>query len=183
MALKENHKYNYTCIFYGDDIEIADRIEPVFTYMSIRDDSTAEEIKYEPSMEVVKSDSNIVDVWSPDEEYLVLLRGNFKGFYIIKASEVAEFIRNRSHVDSIRVYEANTETALMHFFGKWDGNRSFIFDAGLSGDNWSFRYDITEQKLTVLGERSDFFSGENIKGKIEPVAKTQSYKRLQRTRR
>jgi hypothetical protein len=89
--------------------------------MSIRDDSTREEFKYEPASEVPKSDSNIVDVWSPDEEYLVLLRGNFKGFYIIKA-------------------------------------------------------------IDVPGERIHFFGGENIKGKIEPVADTQSDKRLQRTR-
>lgn len=30
LALKQNHKYKYTCIFYGDDIQIGDHVEPVF---------------------------------------------------------------------------------------------------------------------------------------------------------
>jgi hypothetical protein len=56
---------------------------------------------------------------------------------------------------------------LWHQFEKWDTDQSFIFNAGLSGDQTSVRYEIAPERLTVLDPNVRFFEGENKRGKIK----------------
>lgn len=103
--------------------------------------------------------------WSPDEEYFVSLLGRTQGFCIVKSSEILESIKTKKCFDFVRVQSTNG-TRLWHDFEKWDANDTFIFKAGLSGDNFQFKYDILKQALTNLEPRHVSIEAENGKGKI-----------------
>ena len=127
---------------------------------------TGEDYVYEPAdRELLNDKANIRKLWSPDAEFLLLLRGNFDGICIIKASEAEKEIKNHSCFDFIRVYEKSTGTALMHTYGVWNGSDEFKFSAGLSGDLWQFSYNLKTQSLTS-DPRGKNFEGENQNGRV-----------------
>jgi len=104
-------------------------------------------------------------VWSPENEHLILQRGNFEGICIIQASRLQNEIKTHPYEDFIRVYEKSTGTALVHSSGKWKSNDEFGFSVGLSGDSWDFSYNIKTKTLTVSGSATNF-EGENSLGKV-----------------
>lgn len=160
LAKQENARYKLTAIFYGTSWK--DGSGP-FDHIAIRNDSTGEEFVYEPTEPFNKN--NIWNVWSPDGEFLMLMRGDVKGICIIKANEAEREIKSHSCSDFIMVYPKSTPTGLMHSYGIWRGNDEFLFSAGLSGDSWDFTYNIRTRELKVKGSERNF-EGENRYGKV-----------------
>jgi hypothetical protein len=169
LAKQENPKYRLTAIFYGESL--GDATGPTFNHIAIRNDMTGEESVYEPTdRELLNDKNNIRALWSPDGEFLLLLRGNVDGICIIKSTEAEKEIKNHNCFDFIRVHEKSTGTALMHSYGVWDGNDEFKFSAGLSGDLWQFSYNIKSQSLTG-DPLARNFEGENRNGRVSLVNK------------
>jgi hypothetical protein len=161
LAKQENAKYKLTAIFYGEQIS-AD-VKPVIKNVSLRNDADGKEVIYVP--EEPFNRNNTWNVWSPDGEFLLLMRGDFKGICIIQSTEAEREITNHSCSDFIRVYEKSTGTALMHTFGVWLNANEFQFAAGLSGNSWNFTYNVKTRVLKGTSSTTNF-EGENRYGKV-----------------
>jgi hypothetical protein len=165
----ENHKYNLEAVFSGYDLEVGERTVKVIDSLTIRSRVTGQEVKYERADGPSTSDAHayFTDVWSPDEELLVLPLNRFYGFCIIRASEALDSIQRQKCADFVRVRnETPPKEAFGHDFEKWDGNESFVFKAGLYGDDTRLRYEISSGRLTALDSNLRDIEGENGKGKI-----------------
>jgi hypothetical protein len=170
LSVRENRKYKVRCIFYGEEMEVgANQKAKVIRYVVVRNEG-GDEARYAPLDAAAASDSNIyfTDVWSPDEEYLVLPRGRSEGFCIVKARGAFESVKAGRCDDFIRVRETNG-TALWHEFAGWDGE-SLTFKAGLSGDSFTFAYDLPRRSLTTTERPVPSVEGENGGGKLSVVA-------------
>ena len=161
LEQQENSKYKLTAIFYGEGSSAKDA---VIKHISIRNDASGGELVYKPLEAFDRN--NTWKVWSPDSEFLLLMRGDFQGLCLIKASEAEQEIKSGSCSDFIRVYEKNTGTALVHTSGIWTSNDEFRFGAGLSGDMWNFSYNIKTLELKVEGSNKNF-EGQNRYGKVD----------------
>lgn len=171
LAVKENKKYRLRCVFYGEEMEVgANRKAKVVRYVAVKNER-GEETRYTPSDAAAAGDPDIyfTDVWSPDEEYFVLPRGRSQGFCIMKAPAAFESVKAGRCDDSIRVREKNG-TALWHEFNGWDGG-SLTFKAGLSGDLFTFRYDVPQRLLSTTERPPPSVEGENGGGTLSLVAK------------
>ena len=167
IKVAQNHKYKLEAIFSGTDVEVGDRKVPVIQQVTIRSSETGQQFQYIRPDGPSQSDANafFTDVWSPDNQLLLLPLERFRGFCIIRAAEALAAIQKQSCSDTVRV-RAETGTALWHQFEKWDTDQSFVFNAGLSGDQTRLKYEIETGRLTALEPNVKFLEGENSKGKI-----------------
>jgi hypothetical protein len=64
---------------------------------------SGDEACYAPADDAASGDSDIyfTDVWSPDEEHLVLPRGRSEGFCILKAAEQAMLDLRQAHLSVV----------------------------------------------------------------------------------
>jgi hypothetical protein len=168
IKVATNEKYKLEAVFSGTVVEVGDRKVPVIEQLTVRSSETGQQIQYTRSDGPSSSDAHayFTDVWSPDDELLVLPLDRFRGFCIVRAAEALAAIQKQSCLDTIRV-RAVTGTAMWHQFEKWDTNQSFIFNAGLSGDQTRLKYDISHEQLTALELNFSFLEGENSKGNIK----------------
>ena len=163
-----NEKYKLEAIFSGSDVEVGDRKMPVIQQVTIRSSETGQQVKYNRPDGPSESDAEayFTEVWSPDDELIVLPLERFRGFCIIRAAEALAAIQKQSCLDTVRV-RTETGTGLWHQFEKWDTNQSFVFNAGLSGDQTRLRYEVAPERLTALEPKIRFLEGENNRGKIK----------------
>lgn len=164
----ENRKYNLALLCHGEEIDTGtgEKIK-VIRYVTLRDNATGEELKYTPLDEAsLSSRAYATNAWSPDEEYLILPRGSFKGFCIINSGVALESVRKQQCSDFVTMQGANG-TGLWHDFERWSDGHTFLFTAGLSGDDFPFEYNVQEQKLTALPPAARSFIAKNSKGKLD----------------
>jgi len=130
IKVEPNHKYKLEAIFSGIDVEVGDRKVPSIQQVTIRSSETGQQFQYSRPDGPSQSDSNayFTDVWSPDDELLLLPLDRFRGFCIIRAAEALSAIQKQSCADTVRV-RAQTGSSLWHQFEKWDTGQSFIFNA------------------------------------------------------
>lgn len=174
IKVTPNQKYKLEAIFSGFDVDVGDRQVPVIQQLTIRSSETGQQVEYNRSDGPSTSDASayFTDVWSPDDELLVLPLNRFRGFCFVRAAEALAAVQKQSCFDTVLV-RADTGTALWHQFEKWDTGQSFIFSAGLSGDQIPVEYDLSKQRLTVLQPNVKFLEGENSKGKIKVNHRTE----------
>lgn len=167
IKITPNQKYKLEAIFSGTDVEVGDRKVAVIEQLTIRSSETGQQLQYQRRDGPSSSDAHayFTDVWSPDDEFLVLPLDRFKGFCIVRAAEALAAIQKQSCLDTVRV--SFESAALWHQFEKWDTNQSFIFNAGLSGDQTKLRYDVLSQQLTALDSNFRSLKGENSSGTIK----------------
>ena len=168
IKIEPNQKYKLEAVFSGTDVEVGDRTVPVIQQLTLRSTAASRAIKYSPVDGPSDSDAEayFIDVWSPDDEFIVLPLNRFHGFCIVRAAEAIDIIQKQSCSDTIRV-RGETGTGLWHTFEKWDGDESFIFKVGLSGNLIRLKYDISQGRLTALEPNFRFLEGQNGKGKVQ----------------
>ena len=171
IQVQPNHKYKLEAIFSGSDIEVGDRMVPVIEQLVMKNSQTGQEIKYSRPDGPSASDAHayFTDVWSPDQELVVLPLERFSGFCIVRAAEVIDMMHQQRCSDTVKV-RTETGTGLWHEFEKWDDDESFIFKAGLSGDLMRLKYDIAQGRLTALEAKFNFLRGQNSKGQLKITA-------------
>lgn len=180
---RNNKKYNLTATFhgvnfrYGENNEIS---EKTITYIVFRDNNSSEEVRYKPSTQnniedgvagIVTPNFYFTDIWSPDEEYLVLPIGKIEGFGIFKVKDGLGAIKENKYFDTIKV-KLNTSGWFWHDFGKWEDNSIFSFRAGLDGDMFAYKYNLEKKELYCYQEgceKQDI--GSNNKSKIKAIKK------------
>jgi hypothetical protein len=163
----ENHKYKLEAIFSGHDVvEVGERTERVIDSLTIRSQITGQEVKHDraegPEQSLTRA--YITDLWSPDEEFLVMPRSTLE-FCIIRAAEVLDRIPKRTCSDTVSVY-VRSGPSLWLDFEKWDGDEAFIFKAGVYGDDTRLKYEISSGRLTALDSNIFRIEGRNSKGTL-----------------
>lgn len=178
ISRKENRKYNLTAVFYGQNHnygENNDLTAKIIRYIIFRRNDSGEEVRYYPKEDETEQHATFyfTEIWSPDEEYLVLPIGRFDGFGIIKSNETMKAVKNNDFFDTIRVFNVyeydnkNNRLTLWHNFKGWNNSSSVIFDAGLSGNSDNYQYDFIKQILTTSPDKvRNTIKGENVKGEI-----------------
>jgi hypothetical protein len=167
LLVKENQKYKLRCSFYADSPSGA-ADENVVEYITLQDMITGRELKYAPAGadSLVLEHGYFTDVWSPNEDLLLLPRGRFDGFCIVKSSDALQSLETGKCLDYV-VVELKNGTGLWHEFGKWDGSDAFTFKVGLSGEKVGFKYEISARRLKVLNRANNTFQGRNSDGKVD----------------
>ena len=172
----ENHKYNLSAIFYGVNFNFEDEKKSstkIIKYIVFRDDQNGAEVRYSPidSTTEQASDFYFTNVWSPDDELLILPRGKFEGFALIEAKDALNSIKENKYLDIIKVSQSEGGF-YWHDFVKWEDNSIFGFRAGLDGDMFAFKYDGAKGELYCYSTKCEEFEvGYNKKGKIKAVKK------------
>lgn len=166
ITTRENRKYKLEAIFSGFNFEFGERTEKIIDTLTIRNMVTGQEVKHARYDDPAQSLTHayITDLWSPDEEYLVMPKTQL-AFCIIRAAEALEHIQKQTCSDTVSVY-VQSGPSLWLTFEKWDGDESFVFKAGVYGDETRLKYEISSGRLTALDSNILRIEGENSKGKL-----------------
>lgn len=194
VGTKANEKYKLTALFYrtkAANLPETDGKEKLFDTLVIRNDATNQRVK---PIEMVTNFSNQTqDVWSPDNEFL-LLPGNIcgqNGFCIYKTSEIVQMFeknldfQHKQPSDFVSVTftefrppQTAKKKDCSYTFENWMGENSFIFKvrAFESKDGFGeFEYDISKLKifdnLIKPSITNGGFEAINKTGKLEFTAK------------
>lgn len=108
----------------------------------------------EDAADVESSAFYIPQAWSPDGRRCILPNGRFEGFILLQpgSERPGEMRRVCLHAPG-----TDTDTGLWHRFVRWDGPDAFIFCAGLSGDEITFRYDLSTETYTTVDPQKAYF--------------------------
>lgn len=162
----ENHKYKLEAIFSGHDVEVGARTEKVIDSLTIRNKVTGQEVTHAraegPAQSLTRA--YVTDLWSPDEEFLVVPVNRLE-FCVIRAAEALDHIQKRTCSDTLSVY-VQSGPSLWLDFERWDGDESFIFKAGVYDDDTRLKYEISSGRLMALDSNINKIEGMNSKGKL-----------------
>jgi hypothetical protein len=153
-AVKGNSKYGLSLLLYRR----SDSASP--SYVRIRNDKTGQEVTPRNVFWEEIFPANALDLWSPDEEYLVLSCGRPKSNFCVyqSAGLVKLFkddpIQDDMTLESLAIVSRKKDGDFHHLFVRWKGNASFIFKvthpkyAGKMNCNYEF--DIRRQRMRFL---------------------------------
>lgn len=181
---RNNRKYNLTATLYGINFRSGENDEKatkIITHIVFRDNKSGAEVKYRPVVgdnsgmsgmdSIVTPDFYFAEIWSPDEEYLVLPIGVFEGFGVFEAKDALKNIKENKYFDTIKVKSVSSGF-FGHDFEKWENDSTFSFRAGLDGDMFAFKYNLAKSELYCYQENCEKFDiGINNKGKIKAAKK------------
>lgn len=100
-------------------------------------------------------------VWSPDGRYAVILTSQWDGFKIFRA---ADWVHSSGHLwidwrkpwRDMGAYDRPLragDPSRIHRFIGWEGPAVFSFSGSCCGTEFSYRYDIAQDRLTRTGQR------------------------------
>lgn len=178
-AVKPNSKYRLSIISRLIENEAGKK----YYEYKIRDDRTKRELPinfYEYALCVPAEKT--VEVWSPNEEYLIL---NCGGFCVYRASETAKtfgksksFQAEKYHGKTVIVTDMGNSEYEQEFV-KWDENDSFTlratrvkYDGAARSEKFApeeYRYDIARRKLICLSDVCGFTKDKN--GRLKKIGK------------
>jgi hypothetical protein len=170
LSTKTNHKYALDVLFYGEEVSLDNGTRmKAAQYLAIRDQH-GKEVRFVPIDESSLSSSGgfFSEVWSPDEELLVLPLGRFEGFCMTPSSEAIRRISENRCQNSVRV-QLKSGVRLWHEFHGWRDATTFSFAAGLSGKLTEFAYTVPNRKLVTSEKTNDNFVGITGQGQIPVV--------------
>jgi hypothetical protein len=158
LATKVNRRYGLTLRLHGERLSLDGGRSTVVKYVTIRAEQNGRDVRFVPldSASLESSEGFFLDVWSPDEQLLVLPLGRFEGFCVIRANQAVDLVANQKCGDFVRV-ELDTGAQLWHEFERWDGPSTFTFRAGLSGDRTRFAYDVRQHHARAESPVSESF--------------------------
>ncbi len=182
LEKRENQKYGLTATFYGLTYRYGENDElqgKMIGYVIFRDNKTGQEARYKPTGRTNNDSTGpesigtpgfyVTEVFSPDEEYIVLPVHEFDGFAVFESKQALETIKVNRYFDTIKVGGSGGGW-FYHKFEKWNDDSTFSFRAGLYGDMFAFRYSIEKHELYCYREGCERLQiGVNGKGKIKPT--------------
>ena len=156
-----NAKYHLVCEFHGGrKATPRGTSQDSISSVIIRDEQTGEAVTYNPPIDLTGSDrpsySNH-DVWSPDNEWLVLSLGSYAGYQLIKAKDALVELRHPQPKEFLVLAGQKYKDGLYHEFLGWQSPATFSFD--VTGDfrtNSLYQFDLKRMKLIPL------FQGESV---------------------
>ena len=168
--MKQNSKYKLSVTFYEKKNE-----PPFYSYYSkLRNDKTGKEIflaEYGATTESLSE--GIQQVWSPDEEHLMVANGINGGYLIYRTSDILKNLNKTGKIklgkaidDVISVVSSKGNPEYEHQFIRWESDNSFIFQAAHfkykgnkreKSEPDTYKYDIAKRKLYRVGDNSGWF--------------------------
>ncbi|MBH0057389.1 hypothetical protein I6F65_10465 [Pseudoalteromonas sp. SWXJZ94C] len=106
--------------------------------------------------------------WSPDNEYLAVFAGDTQGFWFLPTIEITKSAFNERHILKIGLHQTTNQfnIGLFHQTGGWLNNEQYVFSAGLSGDNFVYKFNPKTKELKgfpfELNENSTVSSFEEV---------------------
>jgi len=167
VLTKANRKYALTRILYREKLDLSNgSADLLVNRVTIRDDRTGAEVPFSPENpeSLSMSSGYYTDVWSPDEEILVLPLGRFHGFRIFRATDAIRRLKEGASDDFIRV-QLRTGTRLWHAFKGWQGAHALVFTTGLSGTEDEYTY-VPFTRMLDGPDLPEGFIGLNAQGEI-----------------
>lgn len=192
IAHAENSKYGLSVSIYMDKLQDNFNIYDMTVSNERTGQSSLARYTYERPIFPAKA----AQVWSPDEEYLVLpCAGEPAGFCFYRAAQLVvanakndrgedceecfSFQPDNEPLDRIVIGGAQGAPESAHQFGRWASNTSFIFmaqrvpspdskRAGQGTASAEYKYDLADGTLFCLA--GNCAPGANKKGAVKPVA-------------
>lgn len=154
LSVESNKKYGLDCMLYGSQIvaydvnnQIAGKTR-IIRDILLYDRKSGDHIIYAPyETESLDHFSLYEDVWSPNEEYLVLPLGRTDGFHILHASQALKYLNERKK-GFVRIDLGHIP--VLHTFWKWAGDDAFLFSAGHAYTDYQYIYEIGTNTLSAL---------------------------------
>ncbi len=153
--VKTNSKYALSIVYYSD-------LKAESSYLIIRNDKT----KQETSLPYLLSGEDSREVWSPNEEYLVLPNSSSISMYrsasLVKIFNEKNFNPDAFYdklrsIDRISLETKKNGFDLRHSFARWENKNSVVFRSEIVSDESSgnielgeFRYYFSQAKLYHL---------------------------------
>lgn len=188
VGTTKNTKYGLSVLFYADKNEEPANFEgseKTFDQIVFRRDDNGEKskpLKIRGGFPIV-----FQDVWSPNEEYLLLPGGicGQNGFCVYKTAEIAGTLMPNSDfaandpADFVKLTftgsqpksERGKVKPCQHFFEKWISETTFAFKARAmesKDGRGDFEYDLSRQKIfSGLEKFGGVFEAVNKNGKLE----------------
>jgi hypothetical protein len=165
-----NDRYGLSVEFFGEWVgPDGDRMSQ-FTvdHVLLRDVRSKESVQYraaDPSG-LRNSLAYFRNVWSPDQEYLVLPAGRFDGFDIFNAHGALAGLKSRLVADSISVRYRGQSSSLWHGFAGWSGDHILQFEVEFESSKIPFSYDLSRKELSSTSAQIPIFDASNFKGEV-----------------
>lgn len=106
ISTSENKKYGIGARFYGVDLKVGGdggSATRIIRSIVLKETKSGSEVKYAPTVDSSQAaDFYFTNIWSPDEEYLVLPLGKFEGFALLKANDALNGVKTGAYLDTIR---------------------------------------------------------------------------------
>jgi hypothetical protein len=174
LAQRPNKKYDITALFYGTNTVYKDSsIKPLqnFQFIVFKENKSGNRVLYHiDERDTQAFGFYFIDIWSPDNEHVVLPRGKKDGFVILESKTLLKDLAAKTYTDSIRIWQGEARK-YWHNFGKWQDNQTISFsgEGEKKDEAFIFTYDFRTAQLTcawpdcVSGQ-----SGENKNGRVKP---------------
>jgi hypothetical protein len=170
---KLNQRYDMTAQFFGIRMALGNNEAPpvsVIQKVVFKGAGTGAAQPYVVTDDTAQAaDFYFTNIWSADEEYAALPVGKTKGFALYAAKTLMQDIKTRKYADVIRVKGANSGW-YWHDFGAWEAGNIIRFRAGLDGDMFAYKYDLSKKTLTCFREKcAELDVAENINGPVKMI--------------
>jgi len=146
-----NHKYPVDALFIGERLKLDTDQIAIIDDVVIRSRGSSIQFQFVPAdrISLIQGLLYFTNVWSPDQEFLLLPLGQSDGFAAFSAKALPQKLTPEHHYDTISL-SFKSGTKLAHRFVRWNGKTSFLFQAGLS-DLWTtFQYDFADHTLCTV---------------------------------
>lgn len=96
----------------------------------------------------MKSESSLVS-WSPGGDFLAVFAGDTQGFWFVPTIEITKSAFNERHILKIGLHQTTNRfnIGLFHQTGGWLNNEQYVFSAGISGDNFVYKFNTKTKEL------------------------------------
>jgi hypothetical protein len=133
--------------------------------VAVKDEKAGTVVRFTPIDEssLKESAGFFKDVWSPDDEKLILPLGRYEGFVIFHATTALQDLAQNRFNQTIAV-ELKSGTRLWHQFRRWRGGTCVEFDAGLSGVQTIFTYSLSDRTVATRSQSSELVA---IEGSVD----------------
>jgi hypothetical protein len=134
-----------TLIYDGE--RVGTQIFPTAIYLEDVYNSRMQFTPHDP-VSVKQSGFSVQPAWSPGADWLLLPDGRFDGFVVFNANDLPAGLAKSLNARRIGVCDA-TGTRWWHEFVSWKSNSIFEFRAGLSGQLFTFKCDLSTGKVAI----------------------------------
>lgn len=87
--------------------------------------------------------------WSPSGDFLAVFAGDTQGFWFLPTIEITKSAFNESHILKVGLHQTTNQfnIGLFHQIGEWLNNEQYVFSAGLSGNNFIYKFNTKTKEL------------------------------------
>ena len=168
VSHQENSKYGLSILFYKDEshpLPNFAKSENIPNVMVFRDDKSGSEFCTVELADGKFVKTNLPQMWSPDNEFMISYCDNHRKMCVYKASEVSTSLAQKNILDETtstdflgpitfnyhKKIKSSEIADFVFVFQKWEGENTFVFEAAASGESKDrpivFKYNTERKKV------------------------------------